>query len=179
MHEAIIGRRSAFPRFRVVDPPGLACCSVDCSNLGERGADIQDAADHQRGGFPDPGFQMRIRFRDLFIGGAPCPCDPQAIEIVSAYLSEGRVFRTGLVAAVAQPFRRRAPYLPRLSMRGTADRQPRVRGQSRPHDGGHSSQERRCDQGHPGYQSVTPGRHSMDVPLIGIVTLIAHRRFPL
>ena len=179
MNEAIIGRDSVLPCLRVVNPFDLAGGSVDGSDLGHRGADIHHAVDHQRGGLPHPGFQIRIRFRDRFFGGAPGPRDLEAIEIVCADLIERRIFRVGLVAAVAQPFRRRALNLPRPSMRGTADRHPRVRGLSRLHGGGHSSQERRCDQGRPGYQSFTPAQHSMDMLLIGIVTSIAHGRFPL
>ena len=91
MHEAIVGRRSVLPRLRVVDPPGLAGGSVDGRDLGERGADIQDTVDHQRGGLPHPGFQIGIRFRYLLFGGAPCPRDLQATEIVSAYLVNRRI----------------------------------------------------------------------------------------
>ena len=61
-------------------------------------------------------------------------------------------------------------------MPGTAATQHRVRALSRLHDGSHSSQERRCDQGRPDYQSVTPARHGVYQLLIGIVTLIAHER---
>ncbi len=165
MHEAVVGRRSVLPRLRVVDPPGLACCSVDGSDLGHRGADIQHAVDHQRGGFPHPGFQIGIRFRDRFVGGAPCPRDLQAAEIVSR--------RSDRAANTSNwPCRRRSSAipspcldLPRLSMRGMADKQPRVR----------SLQS--CDQGRPGYQSFTPGPHSMDMIFIGSVTLIAHGSF--
>jgi hypothetical protein len=35
---------------------------------------------------------MRVRFHDLLIGGAPCPRDSQATEIVAAYLSERWVY---------------------------------------------------------------------------------------
>ena len=104
---------------------------------------------------------------------------PEGAQWLYELKLDGYIFRTGLVAAVTQPFRRRTQDLPRLSMRATADRYPRVRGLSRLHCGGHSSKERRCDQGRPGYQSFTPARHSMDMLLIGIVTLIADGRFPL
>ena len=65
---------------------------------------------------------MSMRFGHLFFGGVPRPGNLQALKVVPVDLRERRVFRAGLVAAVAQPFRRRAPDLPRLSMRGTADR---------------------------------------------------------
>src|SRR5439155_15062137 len=178
MHEAVVGRSSVLPCLRVVYPPGLAFRGVDGRDLGERGTDIQDAADHQGGGFPSPSFQM-ICSRDLFFGGTPCPRGPQAIEIISAYLSERRIFRTGLVAGVVQPFHRRAPDLSRLNMYVTVNRHPRVRGLSRLHEGCHSSQERCCDQGRPSFQSFSPGPDNMDMLLIGVVTLIAHGRCSL
>src|SRR3974377_842936 len=177
MHEGIVGWRSVLPRLGVVDPLRLSCRGVDGRDLGERGTDIENAVNHERSRFPHPSFQM-IRFRDLFLSGAPCPHGPQAIEIVPANLRERRIFRTGLVASIVQPFRRRALNLLRLRMRGTADTQHRIRALSRLHDGSHSSQERCCDQGCPGYQSVTPARHRMYLLLIGIVTSIAHERSP-
>ena len=177
MHEAIVGWRSVLPRLGVVDPLGLSCRGVDGRNLGERGTDIENAVNHERSRFPHPSFQM-IRFRDLFLSGAPCPRGPQASEIVPPYLRKRRIFRTGLVASIVQPFRRRALNLLRLRMRGTADPQHRIRALSRLHDGSHSSQERCCDQGCPGYQSVTPARHRMYLLLIRIVTSIAHERSP-
>src|SRR2546429_1696165 len=87
MHEAIVGWRSVLPCLGVVDPPGLACRGVDGRDLGERGTDVENTADHQRSSFPNPSFQM-IRFRDLLFGGAPCPRGSQAIEIAPAYLRE-------------------------------------------------------------------------------------------
>src|SRR5438132_2096277 len=87
MHEAIVGWRSVLPCLGVVDPPGLACRGVDGRDLGERGTDVENTADHQRSSFPNPSFQM-MRFRDLFFGGAPCPRGSQAIEIAPAYLRE-------------------------------------------------------------------------------------------
>ena len=143
MHEAVVGRRSVLPRLRVVDPPGLACGRVDGRDLGERGADIQDAVDHQRRGLPHPGSQLGIRFRDLLFGGAPRPRDLKAAEIVSADLVDRRILRTGLVAAIAQPFRRctRAPL--RLSICGLA--------------GNHCHADlKRRDHGRSGNQGFTP-----------------------
>ena len=173
MHEAVVGWRSVLPCLWVVDPLRLACRGIDGRDLGERGTDVENTFDHQRSSFPNPRSQL-IRFRDLFFGGAPCPRDPQAIEIVSAYLSERRIFRTRLITTIAQPIRRRAVNLRRLSIRRTADTQDRVRSLSCLHDGGRASKERRCDQGRPGSQCVTPARHSMYMLLVGIVTLIAH-----
>jgi hypothetical protein len=83
------------------------------------------------------------------------------MEIVSVYLSELRIFRARLITALAQPFRRGALDLPSLRMHGTANTHHCVYALDRLHDGGHSSQERRCDEGRPGYQSVTPAQHSM------------------
>ena len=60
VHEAVIGGSPVLPRPRVVDPPGLARRRVDGRDLGERGADIQDAADHERRGLPDPGRQAWV-----------------------------------------------------------------------------------------------------------------------
>src|SRR5262245_3293490 len=60
MYKTMIRRRGAFPRLRVVDPPCLSGRCVKSSDLRKRSADIQGPADHHRGRFPDPGFQMGI-----------------------------------------------------------------------------------------------------------------------
>ena len=111
VHEAVIGGSPVLPGLRIVDPPSLARRRVDGRDLGERGADIQDAADHERRGLPDPGRRAWACPDDFLVGRPPGPGDLQALEIPRADLGERRVFRAGLVAAVARPFRGRRLHL--------------------------------------------------------------------
>jgi hypothetical protein len=64
------------------------------------------------------------------------------------------------------------------TMRRTADWQRRVRGLSRLHDGGHSSQERPRDQGRPRLSELHAGSAQHGHALDWIVTLIAHGSSP-
>src|SRR4029077_11683845 len=177
MHEAVVRGCSVLPRLRVIDPKGLAGRGLEDSDLGKRSADIQNGPDHQWRGLPHPCLQI-ICFRDLFFGGFPGPRSRQATEVADVNLGEPRVLRARLIPAVARPFRRRALDLLRLRMHRTTNMWNPFRALGRMHDGGHSSQQRHCEQGRPGYQSVAPTRHGMDMFLIGVVTWFTHERSP-